>query len=896
MKTMYTGASAAVLAFAISGQALAQSAEVQKDAAGEVEAVIVTGTRQVGIRAADSAAPVQVIGAAQMKETGSTDLASILQVSVPSFNVSTNQGDAAGVQVLANLRGLNPDDTLVLVDGKRRHTTSNLAVDSGTVFSGAAAVDLSFIPTDAIDHVEVLTDGASALYGSDAVAGVVNIILKKNASGGYLTGQGGTYYNGQGLSGQFAYHGGMSLGEDKGFFDMTLEARYHDFSTLGFGDTRCLTATGAPTNSVSCPAFMATGAPNAPHQNRVNGDPEFANYNSFFNAGYNVTPDIQVYGFGNLSYNTSQHFENYRTGYILGGCEATTVGGALVVGSGYSTATGTCKVGTPAYYAPTGFDPKEQFNQTDYSFTGGVKGETVGWNWDFSGTYGGNHTQVNVLDTGNATVAQNLQSVSTTPITYPIHTLYDGSFDATELVGQVDVTKDFNVGYFAAPLSVAFGLTGRRDTYGISAGEPESYTGGGAQSFAGYNPGDATNVQRTNYAGYLDFGTNPIKNLKLDIAGRFEHFSDFGDSKTGRVTARYDFSDAFALRGTISDGFRAPTLAEEYYAGLNVGPTSVSGQLPPDGAAAQGAGFPSLTAEQSINYSLGVVLHPASRLQITIDAYHIILTDRILPSPSFSGLGAECVPNGTTVPTSPAVLTLTCPAGKTAENVILSQGILNTVTGLGVTTAGLTSVGLAAFMNAVNSDTDGVDLTANYSSDFGGYGHVDWTVGANYNHTYITSIGALPAAVAITNPAIISLGVQQTKFLNQISQSALTTAQPREKVILQALWTKGPWAVNLRSTIYSGMEQYANYPTLNANVLQTIPTTAIFDLNVSYKWNQHVRFDVGANDLFNTLPPITPLGSTGQPITGSNVYRLPYGFSPWGVNGGSYYGRVTFSF
>lgn len=896
MKQFYVSASVIAIAAGISSQALAQTATTQTDSSGQVEAIIVTGTRQVGIKAVDSAAPIQVIGAAQMKETGSTDLASILAVSVPSFNVSTNQGDAAGVQVEANLRGLNPDDTLVLVDGKRRHTSSNLAVDSGSVFSGAAAVDLSFIPSDAIDHVEVLTDGASALYGSDAVAGVINIILKKNSSGGYLTGEGGAYYNGQGLTGQWGYHQGFSFGEDKGFFDMTLEARYHDFSTLGFGDDRCLTATGAPTNSVSCPAFMATNAPNAPHQNRVNGDPEFAIYNSFFNTGYNVTPDIQVYGFGNLSYDTSQHFENYRTGYILGGCEATTVGGALVIGSGYSTAKGTCATGTPVYYAPYGFDPKEQFNETDYSFTGGVKGETAGWNWDFSGTYGGNHTQVNVLDTGNSTLTQDLQSISTTPIVYSIHTIYDGSFDATELLGQVDVTKDFNVGIFAAPLNVAFGLTGRRDTYAISAGEPESYLGGGAQSFAGYTPGDVTNASRTNYAGYLDFGTSPIKNLKVDIAGRFEHFSDFGDSKTGRVTARYDFSDAIAIRGTISDGFRAPTLAEEYYAGLNVGPTSVSGQLPPDGSAAQSAGFPSLTAEQSINYSLGVVLHPISKLQITVDAYHIILNDRILPSPSFSGLGAECVPNGTTVPTLPAVLTLTCPAGKTPENVVLSSGILNTVTGLGVSTAGLTSVGLAAFMNAVNSDTDGVDVTANYPSDFGAFGHVDWSLGANYNHTYITNIGALPAAVAITNPAIISLGVQQSKFLNQASESALTTAQPHLKVIGQGLWTKGPWSVNLRTTIYSGMSEYANYPTLNKYVLDTIPTTAIVDLDVAYKLNSHVKFDVGANDLFNTLPPIMGLGSTGQPLNGSLVYNLPYGFAPWGENGGYYYGRVTFTF
>jgi iron complex outermembrane receptor protein len=897
MKSLFLSASTIALAMGATG-AFAQTAPAPSTGASELNEVIVTGTRQVGVKAADSAAPIQIVGATQLKATGATDLASILEVAVPSFNVSANGGDAAAVHVLANLRGLNPDDTLVLVNGKRRHTTSNLAVDAGNVYSGSAAVDLAYIPPDAIDHIEVLTDGASAQYGSDAVAGVVNIILKKNASGGYITGLGGADYNGQGQTSQVGYHQGFSFAEDKGFFDITLEERSHNFTTLGFGDTRCQTATGAPTNSVACPASMAAAAPNSPHENRVNGDPESAIYNSFFNAGFDVTPELQVYGFGNLSYNSSQHFENYRTGYVLGGCEGTVVGGVVTtVGSGYNTSTGTCAVGTPVHMVPNGFDPKEQFNETDYSYTGGVKGETAGWNWDLSGTYGGNHTQVNVLNTGNATVAQQLQSISATPVAYPIHTIYDGSFDATELVGSLDVNKSFPVSFLAAPLSVAFGATGRRDTYGISAGEPESYIGSGAQSFAGYTPGDATAASRTNYAFYVDFATSPIKNLSVDIAGRFEHFSDFGDSKTGKVTARYDFSDAIGLRGTISDGFRAPTLPEEYYAGLNVGPTSVSGQLPPDGAAAKASGFPSLGPEQSINYSLGLVLHPAPKLQITVDAYHILLTDRILPSSTFQALAAECVPNGTNVPTlAGSTLTLTCPAGKTAENVILSQTILNTVQNLGVTTAGLTSVGLQAFFNAFNTDTDGVDLTANYASDFGHFGHVDWSLGANYNHTYVTGVAALPPAVAITNPAILSLGVQQSSFLNQTLKSALTTAQPREKVIGQGFWTKGPWSVNLRETIYSGMAQYAFYPTLNQNVLETIPTTGITDLDVAYKFTSHIKINVGANNLFNTLPPITPLGSTGQPIDGNRIYRLPYSFAPWGSNGGYYYGRVTFTF
>jgi iron complex outermembrane receptor protein len=344
----------------------------------------------------------------------------------------------------------------------------------------------------------------------------------------------------------------------------------------------------------------------------------------------------------------------------------------------------------------------------------------------------------------------------------------------------------------AGPLNVAFGLDGRRDTYSIGAGEPESYYGSGSQSFAGYSPADAGGYSRTNYGGYFDVATKPIANLTVDVAGRYENYSDFGSTEDGKVTARYDFSPMIAVRGTISDGFRAPTLAEEHYTGLNVGPTSVSGQFAPNSSGAQQVGFPSLRPEQSINYSAGFVLKPLPRLQITVDAYYILLHDRILPGSGFQALAAYCVPNGTNIAHTSATVVKTCPAGQTPEDVIVSSDILSALSAQGVTTAGLTSVGVSAFINAVNTRTDGIEATANYSSDFGEYGHVDWTLGFNYNHTQIASNSDLPAALYASNTTV---GINQTKFLNTGSSSALTTATPREKLILQAYWTKGPWSV-----------------------------------------------------------------------------------------------------
>jgi iron complex outermembrane receptor protein len=873
MKLLF--ASASLLAIAAStGAAYAAAAAATTDTSSTVEEVIVTGTRQVGIKAADSAAPIQLVGSQQLLKTGSPDLASSLAVSVPSLNIQTNGGDAAAVHILAALRGLSPDDTLVLVDGKRRHPTSNLAVDTGSAYSGSATTDLSYIPVAAIDHIEVLTDGAAAQYGTDAIAGVVNIILKKNSSGGTFTATGGEYYDGQGAQGSISYNQGFDL-FGKGFLNVTLEERYHDFSTLGIGDARNTNSSGVALPGQSYPNSNSSKATNFPYLNRVNGDPEYNIYNAFLNMGYDVTDNIQFYGFGNFSYNGSQHFENYREPSRIVGVTST---------------------GQTVYPIPFGFDPKEKFDETDYSVTGGFKGTLGGWNWDLSTTYGGNHTEVYVIDTANADQFATLQAASATPIKYGLHTIYDGNFDATEWTNTLDIDRSFNIG-LAAPLNIAFGAEQRRDTYAIGAGDPESYYGTGAQSFAGYALTDAGSYHRTNYGFYFDVATDPIKNLKVDVAGRYEHYSDFGGTEDGKITLRYDFSPAFAIRGTISNGFRAPTLAEEYYSGVNVGPSSVSGQFPPNSAAAQNAGFSGLKPERSINYSIGFVAHPLDGLQITLDAYQIILHARIINASGFTGFKAECNPPGLAVTTLPTnVSYLTCPAGYTPAVDVISPAILNAVNARGISTAGLTQVSISSFVNGMNTTTNGIEATANYASDFGDYGHVDWSLGVNYNKTQITKIDPIPAFADIDPVLAKALNLSQGELLNPTGASQFTTALPRFKVILQGFWTKGPFSVNLRETIYGKNAELVYAPTLGGYFNEVVPVTPITDLDIGYKVNKHLKVDVGANNLFNQIPPLVPLASTGQPIDGGRVFHLPYGTAPWGQNGGYYYGRVTVTF
>ena len=838
MNRLMAGASLLAL-IAASGVAHAADAAAAADS-GEVSEVIVTGTRQTGVKAADSAAPIELVGSQQLLKTGAPDLAGALQVSVPSLNIQTNGGDAAAIQVLAALRGLSPNDTLVLVNGKRRHTTSNLAVDSGSPYSGSATTDLSFIPIGAIDHVEVLTDGAAAQYGTDAIAGVVNIILKSNSSGGTIVGTGGEYYNGQGPQADVSVNHGFALG-DKGFVNVTFEEHYHDFSTLGIGDNRVTSPNGTVLPGLSFPTSNVTKDPDFPFVNRLNGDPQFNLYNGFFNAGYHVTDDIEVYAFGNYSYRSAQHYENYRVPTKVSGVTST---------------------GETVYPFPNGFDPREKFDEKDYSFTGGIRGNFMTWHWDLSSTYGGNNTQVYVVNSGNAQLFPVLQAQSATPI-IPQTNFYNGAFDETEWTNNLDIDNSFELG-LAAPLNVALGVEERRETFGISQGEPSSYFGAGAQSFDGYTPLDQSSFARTSVGVYIDLATDPFKGLHTDLAGRFEHYSDFGDTEVGKFTARYDFNPMIAIRGTISTGFRAPTLAEEHYSGTNVSPTSADVVLPPNSAPAQLAGFAPLKPEKSDNYSIGFVAHPVPGLQITADFYEIDIRDRILESGFLYG---------------------TCCSSPGAA--VISQGVLNAIAAKGVSLdSGLSYTGISLFANAANTRTDGAEVTANYASDFGDYGHVDWSIGFNYNKTTITKIDPLPAQV-------VNVPFGQTNFLTKAASSALTSATPREKVILQANWVWQKLSVNLRETIYGPASQY----TATSNpVLLSIGTTGITDLDVGYQFTPWLKLDVGANNLFDIIPPLIPNGSNGKPIDGGRVFNVPYGFAAWGQDGGYWYGRVTVSF
>lgn len=831
MNALLRGVSA--LALVGGAWALEYSAATAAEKADGPGEVIVTGTRVSGLKAADSPAPVEVVGSEALKHVGQPDLIQGLAQNVPSFTAEALGGDTANLTLSARLRGVSPNDTLVLINGMRRHPSANLHVLGGP-YQGSATADISLIPVAAIDHVEVLLDGAAAQYGTDAIAGVVNIILKKANHGGTANLTGGQYYEGDGKTVAASINAGAPLG-DNGFINLTAEDRYHGFSQRGGADRRIYTISG--TVLPGTPSLYPTDLPNAPNVNHIVGDAMSRVTNLMYNAGYDIG-GVELYSVGSYGHRSAQAYENYR---VPSKVIASPV---LGVGGSYTTP-------GELIFAPKGFNPKEALDEDDYSFSAGAKGQVSGWAWDVSTTYGTDQNRISTLNTGNRAL---FIDTHFTPTNF-----YDGKFVTTQWTNNLGVTKPFEVG-LASPLNLAFGAETRHETYEIGSGDPGSIYKEGGQSFPGFQPSDAGKHSRTDTSGYLDVSVSPVKSWLVDGAVRAEHYSDFGDTTVGKLTTRYDFSPEVAVRATVSNGFRAPTLAEEYYSATNVSPTAATVQLPANSAAAKLLGFGNLKPEKSTNYSLGFVLHPMPKLSGTFDIYKISIKDRIVGSGTIYGIGGAT--------NSPAVLTAISAHGNVLDPTV-------------------TYVGVSLFTNGVNTETSGAEFTVSYATDFGDMGKVDWTVAGNYNTTKITKVAAAPPAV------------QPQSLFDATAKSYLTTASPKYKVSVGGIWTKGPFSVNLRETFY-GKTASLQSPNGGTYYNEEVKATGITDLEATYAVTKQVKLAVGANNLFDKKPENRPqtVSSTGVVTVsdGSNVMSAPIGSSPYGINGGYYYGRITFTF
>ena len=839
--TAYLGASLLALAFGaqpvLAEQLGERSPDQAETGAGPQSDIIVTGTRQRGVRAADSAAPIQIVGSSAFEKVGQPDLTQGLQQNLPSFTAQSLGGDTGNFTLSASLRGLNPNHTLVLVNGKRRHTSANLqASPGGGLYQGAAAVDLNLIPVSAIDHVEVLQDGAAAQYGTDAVAGVINIILK-DKTGGSFTGTAGQYYKGDGESGDAQINYGFRLG-DRGTFNVTAEARFHGRSQVGGIDYRAQNPDGSVKDSLG--ALDAAGVPGAsgyPYINKSVGDARYRVYNLMYNGRYDLGGGTSFYSFGSYSHRYATAYQNYR----LPSAVTTSVSGDTV-----------------ALY-PNGFSPREAFYEDDFSITAGLEGTLSGWAWDLSSTYGINRSKIWTRDSANASLYADTGSTPTD--------FYDGSLKATQWTNNLDLSRDVEVG-LASPLNIAFGGEFRRETYAIGQGDAASIYAEGGQGYPGFQPTDAGSHSRSNVAGYLDLAVDPLKGLHVDLAGRIEHYSDFGSTAVYKLTGRYDVSPAFALRGTVSTGYRAPTLAEEYYSSTTLTPTYAIVQLPVNSQAARSTGFAALKPEKSRSLSFGTVIHPAANMALTIDAYQTTIRDRILATGYLLG---QVGPN------------------------VVSQAVLDAIADHGnVVGANMGYVAMMLFTNAADTRTRGLDATFSYDTRLGDWGQANWSLGLNVNRTKVLSQADLPAAIA-------NAAYGQTALLGPAAISTLTNSTPRWRATPAVNIVHGRLSLNIRENVYGKVSSLASLTGTGVDgLVLKMPVTAITDLDVGYKLTSSIAFSLGANNLFNrkaqTVPNVSDGAGGVQPANGTYNYNGPIFYSPYGINGGYYYAKVKIDF
>ena len=499
---------------------------------------------------------------------------------------------------------------------------------------------------------------------------------------------------------------------------------------------------------------------------------------------------------------------------------------------------------------PLGFNPIDELQEEDFAGTLGLRGVAAGWRWDLSSTYGKDADAVNVTHSANVDL---FADTGATPSDF-----HAGDFIASQWTNTLDVSRAFEVG-MAGPLTLAFGAEHRRETYQIEAGDPASRYKAGSQSYPGFSLTDAGSHSRHNLAAYVEVDSNPAQGLTLNLAGRWEHFSDFGDTTVGKLTGRYELTPTLALRGTASTGFRAPTLAEEFYSATNVQPNSAFVQLPPNAPAARLIGIDPLKPETSTNFSVGFVAHPASGMVVTLDAYQVSVRNRVVGSGTLYGTYAGAL-------RSDAVNQAIVANGNVLENVPFS--------------------GVNVFSNGIDTRTRGAELVVTTASSLGGGDRIDWTLAANYNKTVVTGIRPTPAVLAASGQSLFDL----------VAISTLETASPKFKVILDGLYTHGRWTMDLKESFYGQATRYSD-PGDGNLYLDKAGQKFITDLEVSYRMAGGVTLSVGADNLFDVYPDrVNAAGLRASGLAGNPAIEIYPAFSAIGIDGGYYFGKVSYRF
>jgi iron complex outermembrane receptor protein len=779
----------------------------------DLEVVMVVGSRTPARTNTSSPLPIDVISSNDISSTGQTTFDKALQYRIPSFNtVQTPVNDATSLLDPYEIRNMGPSRTLILINGKRKNMSSLLYVQTSPG-RGETGADISAIPMDAIKRVEILRDGASAQYGSDAIAGVMNIVLKDYSDFGSVNLHTGITSKGDGENFGVSFNNGSTLKDNKGFINYTI-----DLSKTALANrpgkvnahNEALTF-GADEEQVK--TFLKA----KPDAGNINGSPENSAIKFLINGGVDVTENTQVYFNGAYINKRVNSFANYRTPYW----QSTDYGLLTEPGKPYM-----------------GYGPTFQGVLNDYNATIGFKSQKNGWNTDVSFTTGGNeqvYTVSNTLNYGiednrNAAIKFNAdhkaqidagtlnprEVIAKTPTTF-----HPGGAKFRQDVGNFDVSKIVN-----DKVSVAFGTEFRSETFEVIAGDEASYIFGGAQSYAGNDKVNSFVSSRHNIGGYADIALDLTKDFLVNATVRAENYSDFGNTMIGKFSTRYKFAqDKITLRGSASTGFRAPSLHQIYtqksqYSFGNGG-IEVQGLLNNISPEAKALGIPKLKPEESTNITFGLGVRPTTNFSVTLDYYNITVKDRVVLSNTIK-------PTGNPVPTE-------------LDKILAASNIAS----------------LSFFVNGMDTRTSGLDLVMSYRNIKLGSGRLAVNLSGNYT-LQNERIGA------VKNPAVIQ-AVNQT-VVNETQEALMFTSRPKFKSVFGIDYEIGKLMFSLNNTLF-GPTTFRN-ADMDKNLKVEFKTKVVTDFAIYYRVTNRTTIGFNVNNILNVLPEwkLVALNSEGEKI------------------------------
>ena len=894
--------------------ALAQQADEM------VEEIVTIGSRRPQRSNTDSSVPVDVISGDEFVNMGFADMDDMLKTAIPSYNVARNEiSDAATIVRPANLRGLPPDNVLILVNGKRRHRSGVIAELGGSLSSGSQGADISAIPSMAIKQVEILRDGAAALYGSDAIAGVIGFQLNDSAEGMSLEVRTGESGEGDGGLTQVQGNIGLPLGDD-GFLNITGSWMEQDPTSRSVQRTDAINlltnGNAAQKASVASPYAQVWGAPE-----------QIDNYNIFVNSGIEVSDSLEVYAFGNYGSRETLGGFYFRNPNSRGGVYTNGSTRAVVDTNIRNRATGVtsnCPAltspgsggnGVPLNQAavaedalamanlpsncfvmnqptPGGYTPQFGAQLKDASIVIGGRGDiTPNLSYDISGSYGRNAVSF---------LLNNSWNPSNGPdgfVNGELQRNFDiGQNVQSETNFNIDMNYTMPVDGLASDLNIAFGGEWRDERFETIVGEKNSWVAGrfafqnvdgsntysdgvtplpnlsiGAHGFAGFSPEQSGYWGRSNYAVYTDFEADITDSFTAGLAVRYEDFESFGDTTNFKVSGRYRLTDALAVRASYNTGFRAPTPGQENVTKLSTitvdGELQQRGQIPPTNPIAGALGAQALKPEDSKNYSLGMVWDVTGDINVTVDYFNIEIKDRIAATGTID------------ISSRSAIAGVGCPAalaaGRNLALCLQEAGVPGA--------ADLSSVSF--YTNDFSTTTQGVDLVATWNLDFGDMGNGTLNAAWNWTETEVDNAGQevnRNRVVGLENQNPQNRGVfTYNHFLNDFRFLARLRTYDD--------WIDSGWSGDTTSRGANGLGYTIN---CGFNTDNCYSGESVVDLEAAYTWNSNYTFVVGANNAFDQDAAINQNNLDGT-IGSGGLYA---GSTPWGTEGAFYYARVRVDF